>query len=64
MNEWGFVGTESMEALSESATNCNFNNRCGFEWMERLLLSNPRSSSPDVSGKQHGRLKNNLNKFK
>lgn len=44
MTEWGLVSGENLVALGKSATKCKFINRCGFEQMERLALSNPHSS--------------------
>ena len=44
MNEWGFIGFETMAALGKSATNCKFIIGCGLEEMESLVLSNPHSS--------------------
>jgi hypothetical protein len=44
MNEWGFISYESLVALGKAATNCKFINRCGYEQMARLALSNPHSS--------------------
>lgn len=44
MNECGYIIDESLAVLGNSATNCNFNYWCGFEKMDRLVLSNPHSS--------------------
>ncbi len=44
MNEWSFMGNEALVALGKSATINKFKQRCGFEQMERLVLSNPHSS--------------------
>ena len=48
MNEWGFIGQDTLVVVRKSATNCKFINRCGFEQMERLVLSNPHSSQLGV----------------
>jgi hypothetical protein len=44
MNEWGFIGFETLVVLGKSATINKFKQRCGFEQMERIVLSNPYSS--------------------
>jgi len=44
MNEWGFIGHDSLVALGKSATIFKFKQRCGFEKTERLVHSNPHSS--------------------
>lgn len=44
MNEWGFIGLESLVVVGNTATNCKFINWCGYEHMARLVLSNPHSS--------------------
>jgi hypothetical protein len=44
MNEWGFIGQESLVGVGMSATSNIFEIRRGFEEMERLVLSNPHSS--------------------
>jgi hypothetical protein len=44
MNEWGFIGYEELAELGKSATINEFKQRCGFEQMERIVLSNPYSS--------------------
>ncbi len=44
MNEWGFISNETLAALGKSATINKFKQRCGFEKIERLVLSNPHSS--------------------
>ncbi len=41
MNEWGFIGQESLVALAMSATIYNFRSRRGYVRDERLVLSNP-----------------------
>ena len=41
MNEWGFIGQDTLVVLGKSATINKFKQRCGFEQMERLLHSNP-----------------------
>ena len=44
MNEWGFIDQDTSMALGKSATNRKFINRCGYEPIARLVLSNPHSS--------------------
>jgi len=44
MNEWGFIGQDTLVALGKSATIDNFKIRRGYEQRERLVLSNPHSS--------------------
>ncbi len=44
MNEWGFIGQESLVALGKSATSFKFKSRRGYVREERLVLSNPHSS--------------------
>ena len=41
MNEWGFLGQDTLVALGKYATINKFKQQCGFEQMERLVLSNP-----------------------
>lgn len=41
MNEWGFVGQESLVGVGKSATNNKFEIKFGFEELESLVLSNP-----------------------
>jgi hypothetical protein len=41
MNEWGFIGQETLAALGKSATINKFKSRRGYEREERLVLSNP-----------------------
>ncbi len=43
MNEWGFIGQETLVALGKSATINKFKTRCGYVQLERLVLSNPHS---------------------
>lgn len=38
MNEWRFIGQESMVALGKIASNCKFNNRCDIEQMGRFAF--------------------------
>ena len=44
MNEWGFIGQDSLVALGKSATMYNFKSMRGYVRDERLVLSNPHSS--------------------
>ena len=44
MNEWGFIGQDSLVGIGKSATSFKFKSRRGFEELERLELSNPHSS--------------------
>jgi len=44
MNEWGFIGIESLVALGKSATINQFKQRCGLVVKERTLVSIPHSS--------------------
>ncbi|WP_350101069.1 hypothetical protein [Fulvivirga sp.] len=44
MNEWDFVGQESLVALGKFATINKFKSKRGYEKLERLVLSNPHSS--------------------
>ncbi|MEQ8238494.1 MAG: hypothetical protein RIA69_04735 [Cyclobacteriaceae bacterium] len=44
MNEWGFIGQDTLVALGKSATNNRFKSRRGYVRDERLVLSNPHSS--------------------
>jgi hypothetical protein len=45
MNEWGFIGQDTLVAIGKSATSYIFEKSgCGGEEQERLLLSNPHSS--------------------
>jgi len=44
MNEWGFIGQDSLVALAKSATSFKFKSRRGYERDERLMFSNPHSS--------------------
>jgi hypothetical protein len=60
MNEWGFIGQETLVALGKSATIYKFKQRCGFEQRERLVLSNPHSSHPFIGAY----LKNDDKRFK
>jgi len=50
MNEWGFIGQDTLLALEKSATDCKFINRCGSVQLERLVLSNPHSYTQTVGG--------------
>ncbi len=34
----GFIGQDTWVRLGKSATNCNFNNRCGLVVEERTML--------------------------
>lgn len=44
MNEWGFIGQDTLAVVGKSATINKFRQWCGFEQMERFVLSNPLSS--------------------
>ena len=44
MNEWGFIGEDTLVALGKSTTNCKFINQCGLVRPERIVLSNPHPS--------------------
>jgi len=44
MNEWGFIGQESLVGIGKSATTFKFKSRCGYVREEGLMLSNPHSS--------------------
>jgi hypothetical protein len=44
MNEWGFIGQDTLVALGKSATMFKFKLRRGYVRDERLVLSNPHSS--------------------
>lgn len=44
MNEWGFIGEESLVEIGKSATSNIFEKRRGYVRDERLVLSNPHSS--------------------
>jgi len=44
MNEWGFIGQDTIVGIGKSATKCKFKQRCGYVRDERLELSNPHSS--------------------
>jgi hypothetical protein len=56
MNEWGFISQDTLVVLESSATNCKFINRCGFEQMARLVLSNSHSSSPSIVNNKNDKL--------
>jgi len=60
MNEWGFIGYETLAGLGKSTTINKFKQRCGLVVEERTVLSNPHSSSPDVvpHAEMDGYLKN------
>ena len=49
MNEWGFIGQETLMVLGKSATSNKFKSRRGYEQTERLVHSNPHSSYLDVT---------------
>lgn len=51
MNEWGFIGQDTLAALGKFATICKFIIGCGLKEKERLVLSIPHSSQPNVMGK-------------
>jgi len=44
MNEWGFIGYETLVALGKSATINKFKQGFGYVRDERLVHSNPHSS--------------------
>jgi hypothetical protein len=44
MNEWGFIGQDTLVALGKSATSFKFKSRRGYVRDESLVLSNPHSS--------------------
>jgi len=41
MNEWGFIGHETLVVFGNSATYSKFKNRCGSVRDSREVLSNP-----------------------
>jgi type IV secretory pathway protease TraF len=44
MNEWGFIGKDSLVVLAKPATINKFKSRRGYVRVERLVQSNPHSS--------------------
>ena len=44
MNEWGFIGQETLVEGGKSATIIKFKSRRGYVREERLVRSNPHSS--------------------
>ena len=44
MNEWGFIGQDTLVGMGKSATSFKFKLRRGYVREERLVLTNPHSS--------------------
>lgn len=44
MNEWGFIGYDSIVRIGKSATSFKFKLRCGYVRNGRLVLTNLHSS--------------------